>query len=229
MKRLAGQLLREAFATIAPIGLTVALLHVTFIPLGEGGLERFLVAALFVGTGIALFLAGVRIGLVPLGEFIGAILGRRGSRPFILLTGFLLGAVVTAADPDAQVLTTMVTSIMPEASAHVIVTAVSLGVGALVAVSFLRVFLNIPMPILLFGLYVLLFALSFFVPPALVPVAFDAGGVTTGPVLTPFIMALSVGVAADLSKGDPLADSFGLVALACVGPVLALLLLALFR
>lgn len=146
-----------------------------------------------------------------------------------MLAGFLLGVIVTAADPDVRVLAGMVTSVIPDASGEAIITAASLGVGTFVVVSFLRVFLNIPMNILLFGLYVLLFTLSFFVPSALVPVAFDAGGVTTGPVITPFIMALSVGVAASLSTGDRLADSFGLVALACVGPVLALLLMALFR
>lgn len=218
---------REGASAIIPITLTVLVLHWTIVPMGEHIL-RFLVSALMVGAGIGLFLAGVRIGLVPLGEFIGSSLGKRGSLPLILIVGLVLGMVVTAADPDVRVLAQMVTSVNPAVSGTSIIAAVSVGVGTFVVVSVLRVVLQVPLRALLMGLYLLLFALTAFVSPGLVPVAFDSGGVTTGPVITPFIIALSVGIVSSLSTGDRLADSFGLVALACVGPILAVLLLGIF-
>lgn len=229
MKDVLRQLVREGAGAVLPIALTVLALHVSFVPLERDQLYRFLAGCLFVGAGIALFLWGVRLGLVPLGEFIGSTLSARGQLVPILAAGLALGLIVAAADPDLRVLGHMVAGADPSISANAIVMAVATGIGVFVVVSMLRVFLQIPIRELLFGCYAVLFVLSALAPPALVPVAFDAGGVATGPVIVPFVLAFNVGVVSALATRDRLADSFGLVALTCVGPVLAVLIMAFTR
>ena len=143
---------------------------------------------------------------------------------FIIIIGFILGFIITISEPDLQVLAEQVSSV-PNL---VLILSVALGVGAFLVVALLRILFGIALPPLLFSFYILVFVLAMFVPENFLAVAFDSGGVTTGPMTVPFIMALGVGIASirnDKHAGD---DSFGLVALCSIGPILAVLILGLF-
>lgn len=217
---------KEVAGAVGPIILTVLLLHLTVTPLGEV-LGRFLVGALFVFVGLLFFLVGIRLGILPLGERIGALLPLKGSVPLIMILLFVLATVATLADPDVQVLAQQATRVNFAGSS--VVWTVSLGVGVFTALSMSRVFLNVPLAWMLIGGFAAVFILSAFVPSEFVPISWDAGGITTGPLTVPFIMALSVGVVSVLGTKDRLAASFGIVAVALVGPILGMLILGLLQ
>ena len=143
--------------------------------------------------------------------------------PLIIGVGFLLGFLITISEPDLQVLANQVPSI-PNMT---LILSVAAGVGLFLVVAFLRMLLGIALPKLLVVFYGLIFVLAAFVPKEFLSVAFDSGGVTTGPITVPFIMALGVGVAAIRSDRHAADDSFGLVALCSIGPILAVLILGI--
>jgi len=179
-----------------------------------------------VGGGLFLFLLGVQIGLLPMGELIGSAVARQGKLWLLVLFGFILGFVVTVAEPDVRVLALQVDLVSGGAiSRSVLVYTIALGLAIFVALAMLRTVFNIPLVYLLISGYGLIFAIATIAPPHFIPVSFDAGGVTTGPMAVPFILALGVGVTAVLGGKRTTADRFGLVALASIGPVLAVLLL----
>ncbi|ADL07374.1 protein of unknown function DUF1538 [Thermosediminibacter oceani DSM 16646] len=133
------------------------------------------------------------------------------------------------AEPDVQVLAAQVDAVSDGAiNKFIIVTAVACGVGIFVSLALLRIFLRIPINYLLVIGYALVFLLALVTAPEFVAVSFDAGGVTTGPMTVPFILALGVGVASVTGKRTSSSDSFGLIALASIGPILAVLLLGVF-
>lgn len=218
----------EVLAAIAPITGVVVLLQVSFIHMPMVTFARFLIGGVLVMIGLFLFHQGVRIGLLPMGEMIGNELPKRAGLPLILLTAFLLGFVVTVAEPDVRVLAHQV-DVVSEGQigkTHLILT-VAFGIGLFVALAVLRIILGIPIAYVLGGGYLLVLILSLFTPPDFVPIAFDAGGVTTGPVTVPFILALGIGTASVLGGRSSLADGFGLVGLASIGPVIGVMLLGI--
>ncbi|GAV26332.1 hypothetical protein ciss_22650 [Carboxydothermus islandicus] len=192
---------------------------------------QFLIGVIMVTIGLILFSLGVQIGLLPLGETIGAALPKTGKAWVVILFGFLLGFVVTVAEPDVRVLTTQIDIVSKGViSKNLLISAVALGVAIFVGLAILRIILGIPMKHLLIVAYGLVFILAFFTPAEFLAISFDAGGVTTGPVTVPFIIALGIGVASVLGGKSASSDGFGLIALASVGPILAVLLLGvIFR
>ena len=162
--------------------------------------------------------------MTPLGQGVGGKLMKGRKLLPILLVSFLMGVIITIAEPDLQVLANQVASIPNP----VLIWTVAVGVGVFLVVAVLRVLLHISLANMLLIFYVLLFGLSFFSPDSFTAVAFDSGGVTTGPMTVPFIMALGVGLSAARSDRDGASDSFGLVALCSVGPILMVLLLGIF-
>ena len=216
--------LRESLSSVLPVTAVVLLLSVTLVHLELGALSLFLVGAVFLIAGMGLFQLGVEISMTPLGQDIGSRLTHLRSRPLLLLLCFLAGTVITISEPDLQVLAEQVASV-PNA---VLVWTVALGVGLFMAVAVLRLAFQVRLANLLLVLYPLLFLVSLLAPKDFLAVAFDAGGVTTGPMTVPFIMALGVGLSASRSDRDGASDSFGLVALCSVGPILMVLLLGIF-
>ncbi len=226
--------LKESFMevvwAIAPLTLVVVLLQVSIIHMPLVDFVRFLIGALLVMLGFLLFLQGVKIGLLPMGEMVGAELPKRAGLPLILLTAFLLGFFVTVAEPDVRVLSHQVDLVSRgEIGKNLLISTVALGIGIFVGIGMLRIILGIPIAYLLAGSYLAVLALSFYTPPDFVPIAFDAGGVTTGPITVPFILALGIGTASVLGGRSSIADAFGLVGLASVGPVLGVMLLGIFH
>jgi hypothetical protein len=157
---------------------------------------------------------------------VGQSLSKTGKLSLILGFGFLLGFVVTIAEPGVQVLSNQVEFVSGgEVPGVVLLLFVSLGVGIFVALSLLRMIFNISLLKLLGAGYIVIFILALLTPTSFVPIALDAGGATTGAMAVPFILALGVGVTSVLSKKAKSSESFGLIALASVGPVIAVLLL----
>lgn len=222
-------LIREVLLAVLPISLMVCVLQVSLLHMPWETFARFLLGALFVSAGLFLFLLGVKSGLLPMGERIGAELPKSGSVPYLLFMAFLLGTVVTVAEPDVRVLAHQVDfvsdGLVPRA---LLIGVVALSVGLCVAGAVLRILVGIPMARVLMVGYALVLLLAFFTPDAFLPIAFDAGGVTTGPVTVPFILALGMGAVSVLGGKSSFSDGFGLVGLASIGPVLGVMLLGMY-
>ena len=215
--------LLEALQAVLPIVAIVLVLCFTIAPVSPSILLCFLLGAVLIVVGIMFFTLGAEMSMTPMGERVGAVLTRSRKLPVILGVGFLLGFLITSSEPDLQVLANQVPSIPNQT----LIFSVAVGVGLFLTVAFLRMLLGVALPPLLVAFYGLVFVLAAFVPREFLAVAFDSGGVTTGPMTVPFIMALGVGVSAIRGDRHAADDSFGLVALCSVGPILAVLILGI--
>lgn len=217
---------KEVVYAIIPLSLVVIVLQFTIIGMPMEMFIQFIIGVVFVSIGLILFLLGVHIGLLPVGEMIGAALPKMGKAWLVVFFGFLLGFVATVAEPDVRVLAIQVDLVSNGVvSSNLLIYTVALGVAIFVGLAMLRILLNIPITYILIAGYGLVFLLAAFTPANFVPISFDAGGVTTGPMTVPFILALGVGVASVLRGKSASTDGFGLVALASIGPILAVLVL----
>ena len=214
---------QEALKAVLPIVAIVLLLSVTLAPMPASILLAFLAGALLLLVGMMFFTLGAELAMEPMGERLGARITRTKKLGIILPLGFLLGFMITISEPDLQVLANQVQSI-PN---MVLILAVAAGVGLFLVVALLRMLFSIPLPPLLVGFYAVVFLLAALAPKDFLAVAFDSGGVTTGPMTVPFIMAFGVGISAIRSDKHAANDSFGLVALCSIGPILAVLILSL--
>ena len=215
--------LHEALAAVAPVLVIVLTLSFTLAPLSPSILLSFLMGSLMVMAGMMFFTLGAEMSMTPMGEKVGAKMTQTKKLGFIIFLSFVLGVIITVSEPDLQVLAELVPSI----SNQTLIWAVAAGVGLFLVVAILRMLLSVALPPLLVSLYIAVFAVAFFVPAGFRAIAFDSGGVTTGPMTVPFIMALGVGISAIRNDRHAADDSFGLVALCSVGPILAVLLLGL--
>ena len=215
--------LLEALQAVLPIAAIVLVLCFTIAPVSPSILLCFLLGAAMIVVGIMFFTLGAEMSMTPMGERVGAVITKSRKLPVILGIGFLLGFLITISEPDLQVLANQVPSI-PN---RTLIFSVAAGVGLFLTVAFLRMLLGVALPPLLVAFYGLVFVLAAFVPREFLAVAFDSGGVTTGPMTVPFIMALGVGVSAIRGDRHAADDSFGLVALCSVGPILAVLILGI--
>lgn len=221
-KSIIKEKLKESMASVLPITVIVALLCFAFIPMDSGLMLSFLVGAGLLVLGMGLFTLGAEMSMSRIGNLIGAGMTKTRRLWLIVVLSLALGAAVTVAEPDLQVLATYV----PGIDKGALVAAVSLGVGAFLALCMLRILFSISLRLLLILFYALVFGLACFTEPGLLSIAFDSGGVTTGPMTVPFIMALGVGVASIRSDENAREDSFGLVALCSIGPILAVMVLS---
>ena len=216
--------IRESLSSVLPITLIVLILTVTLVPMKISTLVLFLTGAVLLIVGMGFFQLGAEMAMTPLGQGVGGKLVKCKSAWVMALVCFLMGAIITISEPDLQVLANQVAAI-PN---MVLIWTVAAGVGVFTVVALLRILFKIRLSLLLAGLYIFMFILSFFSPAEFIAVAFDAGGVTTGPMTVPFIMALGVGLSAARSDKESSNDSFGLIALCSIGPILMVLLLGIF-
>ena len=213
----------EALAAVLPIVALVLLLSLTVAPIPANILLAFLFGGVLLVVGMMLFSVGADMAMQPMGEKMGARITKTRKLWLILSLGFLLGLMITVSEPDLQVLADQVQSIPNLA----LIAAVGVGVGLFLVVALLRMLFGAPLRYLLLGFYVLVFVLAAFAPQNFWAVAFDAGGVTTGPMTVPFIMAFGIGISAIRSDRHAATDSFGLIALCSIGPILSVLVLSL--
>ena len=215
--------LHESLTSVLPVMLIVLLLCFTIAPVPNNAMVAFLIGGVMLIGGMGLFTLGSEMSMIPLGQAVGSEITRRRKVWIIAAVGFLIGMIITVAEPDLQVLANQV----PAIENNVIIWSVAVGVGVFLVIALLRIVLGIQLRWLLIGFYVVVFVLAMFVSPDFWAVAFDSGGVTTGPMTVPFIMALGVGVCAVRSDKQAGGDSFGLVALCSIGPIITVLILGL--
>lgn len=215
--------LKESLSAVLPIIGIVLILSFTIAPIPSGILLSFILGAVLLIVGMMFFTLGAEVAMTPMGEKMGTRMTKTRKLPVITALCFLLGFMITISEPDLQVLAEQVPSI-PN---YTLILAVAFGVGAFLVIAVLRMLFSIPLAHLLIAFYSIVFILAFFVPKDFLSVAFDSGGVTTGPMTVPFIMALGIGFSAVRSDKHAENDSFGLVALCSIGPILAVLILGL--
>lgn len=214
---------REALASVLPISIIVLVLCATIAPISNHVFVMFLVGAAFLIVGMGVFSLGVDTAMSPMGENTGANMTKSRKVWLIAFLSFVLGVIVTVSEPDLQVLAQQVSAV-PN---MVLILAVAIGVGLFLCIAMMRSLFGVPLKYLLILFYTAVFVLAYFAPREFLPVAFDAGGVTTGPMTVPFIMAMGVGVVSIRSDSRASDDSFGLVALSSIGPILAVMILGI--
>lgn len=213
----------EALQAVLPIIGIVLVLCFTIAPISPSILLSFLMGAVLILVGMMFFTLGAEMSMTPMGERVGSCLTKSRKLGLIIFLGFLLGFIVTISEPDLQVLAGQV----PAVPNMTLILSVACGVGAFLVIALVRMLFAIPLPPLLVVFYIVVFISAIFVPQDFLSVAFDSGGVTTGPMTVPFIMALGVGVSAIRSDRHAADDSFGLVALCSIGPILAVMILGM--
>ena len=229
MKELKEKIL-EALVSALPITVIVYLMSLLpWFDFTSTELITFTVGAVFLVLGIGLFNLGADLAMTPMGNHVGAGLSRQKKLWLLLAVCFVLGLLITVAEPDLQVLANQVKSVM---NGTVLIYAVGFGVGAFLIVAIVRIVFRERLGNILMLFYMALFALALLLAVngnlPLLPVAFDSGGVTTGPITVPFLMALCVGISSVLGDRHSQDNSFGMVALCSIGPILAVLLLGIF-
>lgn len=214
----------ETLKAVLPILVIVLLLCFSIAPIPPSVLVSFLIGAVLLIVGMLLFNVGVELSMTPIGERVGSIMTKSKSVLIVIVVSFVMGFAITISEPDLQVLAQQVPSI-PNL---VLILSVALGVAVFLVFSIFRMLFGIPLGHLLVFFYAIVFTLAvFFVPGDFLAIAFDSGGVTTGPMTVPFIMAFGIGISAIRSDRHAADDSFGLVAMCSIGPILSVLILGM--
>ena len=229
MKELKSKIL-EALISALPITAIVYIMALTpLFDFSRTELITFTVGAVLLVLGIGFFNLGADIAMTPMGSHVGSGLSKQRKLGLLLAVCFVLGMLITIAEPDLQVLAKQVSAVM---NGTLLIYTVGVGVGAFLIVAILKIVFRKSLSNILMLFYMLLFALALMLTTngkeALLPMAFVSGGVTTGPITVPFIMALGVGISAVLGDRRSKENSFGLVALCSVGPIMAVLMLGVF-
>ena len=229
MKELRSKIV-EALVSALPITLIVYLISLLpWFNFTAVELITFTVGAILLVLGIGLFNMGADLAMTPMGAHVGAGLSRQRKLWLLLAVCFVLGVLITVAEPDLQVLANQVGQVM---DGNLLIYAVGFGVGAFLLVAILRIVFRQKLSNILTVFYLLLFALALLLAVNenlnLMPLSFDSGGVTTGPITVPFLMALCVGISSVLGDRHSQENSFGMVALCSIGPILAVLMLGIF-
>lgn len=216
--------LKEALVSVLPITLIVLALSLFAADIESGPIWNFLIGSVLVILGMGLFTLGADVAMVTIGNRLGASITKSKKLKTIVIFGFIIGLIITIAEPDLIVLAEQLSAAI---DSYALIVSVGVGVGLFLVGALLRIVFQIPLRRLLFILYIIVFTVAAFVPEEFLAVAFDSGGVTTGAMTVPFIMALGMGVASTMGKGEG-DDNFGLIALCSVGPILAVMLLGIF-
>jgi hypothetical protein len=227
MRHLLVAKLLDVLKAVAPLVLVVTLLQVTVVQAPLSLFLQFLIGSALAVVGMLLLFIGIDAGILPMGRYIGAELPGRGSWWLIVAVAFALGFATTAAEPDVLVLAEQVENASSGGmGAQSLIHLISAGVGLLTAAAILRVVTGFPLSYLLALLYSVMIVLSLFAPGDFIPLAYDAGSVTTGVLTAPVVLAFALGFTSVLAKRSS-ADGFGLLGLASIGPIIAVLLLAI--
>ncbi|HKM38718.1 MAG TPA: DUF1538 domain-containing protein [bacterium] len=215
---------REAISSVLPITIIVLILNFTVAPIGRDLLYRFLVGAFLITAGLGIFLFGTDLAIQPIGMHMGSSITKRKSLMLLLAAGLVLGFLINMAEPDLLVLAGQVATVTAGAiTLWDLVLVVSLGVGIMIAIGLGRIVFRIPLCRLVTVAYMIVFLLFAFSPAPFLGIAFDSGGATTGSMTVPFILSLGLGVASVQGGKESEEDSFGLLGIASIGPMLAVL------
>ncbi len=211
----------ESLSSVLPIALIVVALCMTIVPLSAGDMVLFLIGVVCLVFGMSLFTAGAEMSMQPLGTKIGSTVAGSGKVWLLAFISFIIGIIITISEPDLQILANQVSDI----ENLVLILTVSVGVGVFLMIAVLRILLGVSLKAMLIVFYAVAITLSFFLPEGFKTLAFDSGGVTTGPMTVPFIMSIGAGVCASRVSSDSRGDSFGITGLCSIGPIIAVLVL----
>lgn len=214
----------ESVDAVLPITVIVLLLSIFVVPMETGTIALFLVGAFMLIIGMAFFQLGAEMSMTPLGEGVGSHIMKTRKISVMVLVCFIMGIIITIAEPDLQVLANQV----PAIPNNILIWTVAVGVGFFLVIAVLRIIFRVSLPTLLCILYALVLLLSFVAPADFISVAFDSGGVTTGPMTVPFIMAIGIGLSSIRNDKNGSSDSFGLISFCSIGPIVMVLLLGIF-
>ena len=220
---------KEAMISVLPVVFLVLIIYFTpLVSFTATELLVFLICALLLILGIGLFNLGADLAMTPMGEHVGSGLTKTGKLQILLSVCFIMGLLITIAEPDLSVLAGQVSAVM---NSTLLIFTVGMGVGLFLLLSIVKIVFKKNLSMLLMFFYMIMFALAALLlengKMDFLPLAFDSGGVTTGPITVPFIMAMGVGIAAVIGGKDANENSFGLIAMCSIGPILAVLFLAL--
>ena len=213
----------ESLKSVLPIALIVLSLSITVVPISTGDMFLFLVGVCCLVFGMSLFTAGAEMSMQPLGTKIGATIGSSKKIWLIAFISFVIGILVTISEPDLQILAEQVRGL----ENMVLILTVSVGVGIFLMIAVMRIVFNWNLTAIMIAFYAVAFVLAFFVDRSFLCLAFDSGGVTTGPMTVPFIMSIGAGVSASKISGDDRNDAFGITGLCSIGPIIAVLVLGI--
>ena len=215
--------LAESLKSVLPIALIVLGLSITIIPISTGDMFLFLVGIVCLVFGMSLFTMGAEMSMQPLGSKIGSTVGASRKIWLIAFVSFIIGILVTISEPDLVILAEQVNGL----ENMVLILTVSVGVGIFLAIAVMRIVFGWSLTAIMIAFYTIAFGLAFFVDPSFLSLAFDSGGVTTGPMTVPFIMSIGAGVSMSKLTGDDRGDSFGITGLCSIGPIIAVLTLGI--
>ena len=217
--------IKESLSSVLPVTGIVMILLITIAPVNAPILLSFIIGAVMLILGMSLFTLGAEVSMMPMGEYVGSKVTKTKRIWVIVLVSLFVGIMITISEPDLTVLADQISSI----DSLLLIGAVGVGVGVMLVIAMLRIIFKVRLKYLLLAFYAIVFILAFFVPEAFLAVSFDSGGVTTGPMTVPFIMSLGVGVASIRADEQAENDSFGLIALCSVGPIIAVMALGLLN
>jgi hypothetical protein len=218
--------LPETLRAVAPLIVAVSLLQFTVVGASPEVFLQYLAGSTLVALGLLLLLTGIEYGILPMGQYIGGKIAEKRSLFLLLAVAFALGFATTAAEPDVLVLAQQVDEASQGAlSAQPIVYAIAAGVGLAVAMGFIRVVRGFSIRGLLTVLFLAVIALTFIAPASWIPLAYDAGSVTTGALAGPVVLALALGVSSVIAGRSAMQDGFGLLGIGSIGPIIVILII----
>ncbi|MHB1153758.1 MAG: DUF1538 domain-containing protein [Eubacteriales bacterium] len=221
--------LKEVIFSVLPITILVLILNFTLTPIDTPLMIKFLIGAVFIVIGLTIFLFGVDIGISHIGNIMGSAITKTNKLWIVAAAGLVLGFFISVAEPDLHILADQVDSVTSGLiSKGGIVVVVSIGIAVMTALGLIRILFNIPLYIMLFVTYGIIFILAIFTSSEFMAISFDASGATTGALTVPFILALAIGVS-HLKKDSKSSenDSFGLVALASTGAIISMMIMSI--
>lgn len=220
--------LKEVLFSVLPITVIVLMLHCSFAPMETHMLIRFLLGALLIVMGLAVFLFGADIGIGFIGNLLGTHITKSNKIWIIGAAGLILGFFISIAEPDLHILAEQVRNATEGAmSKYSIIIVVSVGVAALMSAGLIRIVHNIPLYKVFTIVYLIILVTAFFTTPEFLAIAFDASGATTGAMTVPFMLALGLGVSSIKSGITLEEDSFGLVGMASAGAILSVIVMSI--
>ncbi|MBM4432807.1 MAG: DUF1538 domain-containing protein [Chloroflexi bacterium] len=218
----------EVLKALLPLIIVIVILQFTLVKAPANVFSQFLLSAVMVFAGIVLFLLGIEVGILPAGKIVGAGLMEKRSLWLIIAIAFLIGFATTIAEPDVLVLSKQANIITQGAvSENRLIYIVGIGVAFFAAMAAMRIILGFRIAYLLTASYLIVIILSFFTPAEFVPLAFDSGSVTTGALTAPIVIALGIGLSSVLAGRSAISDGFGLLGLASIGPIIAVMIMGI--
>lgn len=219
----------EVFLALAPILLAFLLFQFISFRMPRKAFSRIIKGSLYTFIGLVIFLVGVNAGFLDVGRLVGHSVTVSGSEPIVVGIGFMLGLVTILAEPAVHVLTRQIEDVTGgSVKSSVVLFALSIGVGVAVALSMLRILVpGIQLWHYVLPGYIIAIAMTYFTPKLFVGMAFDSGGVASGPMTATFVLAFAQGVADATPTANVLIDGFGVIAMVAMTPLIALQILGL--